>query len=271
MDAGPREVILRDVIPQLREWIGQGHPTALATVVRTWGSSPAFPARNGRDVRGRDGRLCERGLCRRSGGRGGAAGAQRGRPVLLHYGVADDTALEVGLACGGEIDIFVEPLARPACARAAGRDLALIFSPTRSSGGLPTARLTVIRGPEGWLGQNFGLAARRNCPGLGGGKSARGTPAAGAGSAPNCCLRTQDIRVEGREVEVFVETQFAPPTLAIIGAVHIAVEPQPTRQGARLPRGRDRSAPRVRVSRALSARGCGFATCGPTKRWPRKG
>jgi xanthine dehydrogenase accessory factor len=36
---------------------------------------------------------------------------QSGKPARLHYGVSDDTAWGVGLACGGEIDIFVEPLA----------------------------------------------------------------------------------------------------------------------------------------------------------------
>jgi xanthine/CO dehydrogenase XdhC/CoxF family maturation factor len=34
-----------------------------------------------------------------------------GKPKRLHYGVTDEAAWEVGLACGGQIDLWVEPLA----------------------------------------------------------------------------------------------------------------------------------------------------------------
>jgi xanthine dehydrogenase accessory factor len=33
-----------------------------------------------------------------------------GRPVLKRYGITDEMAFEVGLSCGGEVEIFVEPL-----------------------------------------------------------------------------------------------------------------------------------------------------------------
>ena len=92
-----------------KEWVGQGRRVALATVVKTWGSAPR-PA-GSRLVVAADGDF-EGSV---SGGciEGAVVAAAReviadGKPQLLSFGVADEAAWEVGLACGGEIEVFVE-------------------------------------------------------------------------------------------------------------------------------------------------------------------
>ena len=98
-----------DVLAQAALWKQQGLGVALATVVRTWGSSPR-PAGS---------KLCvnDRGefVGSVSGGCIEAAVLaealevmQGGAPRVLSFGVTDDTAWNVGLACGGTVEVFVE-------------------------------------------------------------------------------------------------------------------------------------------------------------------
>jgi xanthine/CO dehydrogenase XdhC/CoxF family maturation factor len=91
------------------DWRRAGGGVALATVVRTWGSSPR-PAGSTLVV-AHDGRFAGS----VSGGcvEGAVVEAARrvietGEPRLLEFGVTDDEAWSVGLACGGQIEIWVE-------------------------------------------------------------------------------------------------------------------------------------------------------------------
>ncbi|MCK2126607.1 methylmalonyl Co-A mutase-associated GTPase MeaB [Thauera aromatica] len=94
---------------QVADWRAQGRGVALATVVRTWGSSPRPEGSHlAADER------CEF-IGSVSGGCIEAAvidEAQRviasGEPRLLEFGVSDEQAWEVGLACGGRIQVYVE-------------------------------------------------------------------------------------------------------------------------------------------------------------------
>ena len=100
-----------DLLATAGAWRDQGRKVALATVVDTWGSAPR-PVGSHLVI---DGEGAFEGSV--SGGcvEGAvvaeaveiAAGAP---PKLLEFGVADETAWEVGLSCGGTIRVYVEPM-----------------------------------------------------------------------------------------------------------------------------------------------------------------
>ena len=101
-----------DNIPeQALTWFEAGRSVALATVVRTWGSAPR-PVGAQLAV---DGDMSFQGSvsggCVESAVLFEAADAmQDGKCRMLSFGVTDESAFEVGLACGGEIEVMVEPL-----------------------------------------------------------------------------------------------------------------------------------------------------------------
>jgi len=98
-----------DILYQAAKWRGQGKGVAVATVVSTWGSSPRpIGAKLAVDDSGAfvgsvsggcvEGAVIEEGL----------AAIKDGKPRLLDFGVTNEQAWEVGLACGGKIQVFVE-------------------------------------------------------------------------------------------------------------------------------------------------------------------
>jgi xanthine dehydrogenase accessory factor len=106
---------VRDLLPQLLAWWRADERAAVATVVRTFRSAPREPGAAmavgpGGEVIGSVSGGCVEGavydVCLEV--------AETGRPVLVRYGVSDESAFEVGLTCGGTIEIFVAPLSRTA-------------------------------------------------------------------------------------------------------------------------------------------------------------
>ena len=100
-----------EVLQQAEQWLGDGRRVALATVIKTWGSAPR-PAGSRLAVRD-DGAFVGSisGGCVEGSVIDAAVetiGDRKARQ--LHFGISDDTAWSVGLACGGKIDIFVEPI-----------------------------------------------------------------------------------------------------------------------------------------------------------------
>jgi len=100
-----------DVLDTAAAWLGGGRKVAFGTVIKTWGSAPR---QAGSQIAVRDdgafvgsvsggcieGAVIEEAL----------AAMRDGKVRTLEFGVSDETAWSVGLACGGRIEVFVEPV-----------------------------------------------------------------------------------------------------------------------------------------------------------------
>ncbi len=100
-----------DVLARAADWRRAGRNVAIATVVKTWGSSPR-PAGSqlavddaGNMIGSVSGGCIEGAVVSEA-----RAVMDAGKPKLLRYGVTNERAWEVGLACGGSVEVFVERL-----------------------------------------------------------------------------------------------------------------------------------------------------------------
>ncbi len=98
-----------DILAAAESWVRAGRKVALATVIETWGSAPRPVGSH--LVIDADGHF----LGSVSGGCVEGAVVEEaadviadGKPRMLEFGVADDTAWRVGLSCGGRIRVYVE-------------------------------------------------------------------------------------------------------------------------------------------------------------------
>ncbi len=99
------------ILETAAQWLGEGRKVALATVIETWGSAPQ-PV-GSQLVVDADGNFM-------GAVSGGCVEGEvitvaidaiaSGKPQTLQFGVADETAWKVGLACGGKIRVYVEPV-----------------------------------------------------------------------------------------------------------------------------------------------------------------
>ena len=100
-----------DILSVAAQWRANGEDVAVATVTETWGSSPR-PAGSRLAITA-SGKMAGS----VSGGciEGAVADAamktiETGAPQLLDFGITNERAWEVGLACGGKLKVFVEKL-----------------------------------------------------------------------------------------------------------------------------------------------------------------
>lgn len=218
------EVRVREILTEIERWRAQGRPVALATIVTTWGSAPR-PAGSKMAVNDRGEMVGSV-----SGGCVEAAVVEEalsvlrsGRAKRIHFGVSDDSAWHVGLACGGDIDLFVEPLApllRPAAERGPSA-----FDRIRQAvlDEQSILRAVAIGGDEACFGRSLLLEADgRSWTSMDGPlaemvlREARGLIAQPVAEVRMCTFKE-------RECTVFLEVLGPAPRLVIVGGVHIAV------------------------------------------------
>jgi xanthine dehydrogenase accessory factor len=100
---------VKEILPEVERWVDEGEEVVVATVVATRRSAPR-PVGSSLAVSS-SGAICGSvsGGCVESDVYEKAQEVfETGKPQLVSYGISDEEAWNVGLPCGGEIDVFVE-------------------------------------------------------------------------------------------------------------------------------------------------------------------
>ena len=217
---------MRDLLATLDAWRAQGTDAGRAVVVRTFGSAPRpegavlLVADDGRLIGSVSGG-CVEGAAAEEVAMARATGLSR----VIRYGISDELAWDVGLACGGTIDVMVQPVVSNVVISAAsgslgpaGRAAAVAtplpddappsaFGPHEPGRGAPPAPSIVIDA-EGRI--------------LEGSTGAPATDASLARAAADILEdgRSRTVDIEGRAF--FVEAFPVRPRLVVVGAVEVA-------------------------------------------------
>jgi xanthine dehydrogenase accessory factor len=195
---------MRDVLPELETWRKEGRPFALATVVRTWGSAPRTAG--SRMLVTADARIAGSvsGGCVEAAVIEAAQQALRTKePKLLSFGVADETAWAVGLACGGTIEVLVE-----------APDLSVMDAAQEAlQAGRVFVLASLVKGPS--LGSRLLLREDGRVVG----SSSSEVLEAGRAALAN----GRSGRESAGDSEVYLDLQRPAPTLVMVGGVHIAI------------------------------------------------
>jgi xanthine dehydrogenase accessory factor len=204
---------MRDILKEVEKWFKEGEPVALATVIHTWGSAPRrVGAKMALTKSGKIAGSVSGGCVESAVFEAGVQSLRSGKPQLLKFGVADETAWQVGLACGGRIEVFVQAL-DPAFFELWKADLL---------SNQPFGVVSLIDGPGRLLGKTMLVSQDSVQLGL-------------EQELDEACIeKSRHALVEGRSqsivlarqagsVRVFIEVVTPTPTLIMVGGVHIAI------------------------------------------------
>jgi len=198
---------MKELLADIERWREAGKKVAIATVVQAYGSAPRRPgakmaiSEDGEFVGSVSGGCVENDVVEHS-----KQVLEDDAPRLVPYGISDDMAFNVGLACGGKIEVFIQPFGKA--------------FPTEK----PVAFTYIIDGEgqgNGLLAWEFGK--HRGSLGHGDAFDERVAEDAIAALGDGAPRQIRYDDAPGGPVRVFVDTYPAQPTIVIFGAVHIGV------------------------------------------------
>jgi xanthine dehydrogenase accessory factor len=204
------------VLAQAAAWKSQGTGVVLATVVRTWGSAPRRPGsqmcidETGHFVGSVSGGCVEGAVIHEA-----QALMAEGGTKLLKFGVTNEQAWEVGLTCGGEVEIYAERVVETdllgqliedqrneravvSCTHLATGEQVLLYplETTSSDGGSEASGTSGLGGP--------------------------GTDATLLNAARTALLNDRSQQMDGPDGRVFLHVHNTPLRMVLVGAVHVA-------------------------------------------------
>jgi len=213
---------MKELIDTLHAWQAGGHQAARAVVVRTFGSAPrpegaVLLVSDDDRLAGSVSGGCVEGAAFEEIQRARRDGHSR----VIRYGISDEQAWDVGLACGGTIDVLVEPLVRPeaAAAAAGGREGRAIVTPLppdappaefglhQPGDGAPPAPVLIVH-EDGRLDGSLGSPELNE-----------ELVAAAQDSLGQSLSKT--VTLAGRQY--FIEAYPVRPRLVVVGAVQVAI------------------------------------------------
>jgi len=208
---------MRDVLPELERWHHEGKPIAIASVISIVGSAPrgvgatlALTAAG--DIAGSVSGGCVEPAVIEVG----LKTLRTGQPKILSYGITEEQNVEqIGLSCGGQIEVFVERLANLeplAAALKAQQPIvrAVVISAPEEDGATPGASMLVpeqgeLVGSSGDIALDAAVAAKARDL-LRTGESAMAT-----------------VDIAEKAAQVFFAVYPPEPTLVVVGAGHITI------------------------------------------------
>ena len=198
-------------------WAEQGREIALATVIRTWGSSPRpVGSRMAITSQGEITGSVSGGCVESAVLDLGREVIKEGLPQKTHFGIADETAWDVGLACGGELDVFIKPVEK--------RDLVLWKRVDEVESAF--CRVMIVDGPDNVVGRETVITASGDVVGpdldVEGEKEIRHR-ALQAIREKESALEEIPHPTHDQELICFFHVHLPRPTVVAVGGVHIAI------------------------------------------------